>query len=523
MAGKTRPMSQIKQLIKLHQNGYGIKTIARNLSISKNTVKSYLKKIKDGGLDMKTLLAQEDPVVESSFHAGNPAYKSDSFEYLKDKLPYYEKELKRIGVNKKLLWEEYIVDQPQGYGYSQFCFHLKQQLVARKGSMVLEHEPGDKLFIDFSGKKMHYIDRSTGELVACEIFVACLAFSDYVFAMAVRSQQTADFLYALECCLQSLGGVPKALVPDNLKSAVIKADRYEPTINTCMDDFANHYGATTFPARALRPCDKSLVENQVKLIYTRVFARLRNHQFFDIHSLNQGIKECILKHNQTRMQQKPFSREERFLSAEKCLLHELPKERFEIKHYGELKVATNGHVYLSRDKHYYSVPYTHIGSKAKIIYTRNMVYIYVNGKQVAVHIRSYQPSGYSTESDHLSSQHQAYKQRSPEYYIGRAQNHSSEFHRLVQEVFEQNRYPEQLYKSCDGLFRLQRTFPKEEFIKACRFALEHRVYTYTFLQNVLKNGTASSYEQKTEKSLPEHKNIRGRDYYTGAQAVLFDH
>jgi transposase len=197
MAGKTRPMSQIKQLIKLHQNGYGIKTIARNLGISKNTVKSYLKKIKDGGLDIKMLLAQEDPVVESSFHAGTPAYKSDSFEYLKSKLPYYEKELKRIGVNKKLLWEEYIVDQPQGYGYSQFCFHLKQQLVARKGSMVLEHEPGDKLFIDFSGKKMHYIDRPTGELVACEIFVACLAFSDYVFEMAVRSQQTADFLKAL--------------------------------------------------------------------------------------------------------------------------------------------------------------------------------------------------------------------------------------------------------------------------------------------------------------------------------------
>jgi hypothetical protein len=152
-----------------------------------------------------------------------------------------------------------------------------------------------------------------------------------------------------------------------------------------------------------------------------------------------------------------------------------------------------------------------------------MVYIYIKGQQVAVHIRSYQESGYSTVADHLSSQHQAYKQRSPEYYIGRAHRHSPEFHRLVQLIFEQNRYPEQLYKTCDGLMRLQRMFPQEEFINACGFALEHRVYTYTFLQNVLKNGTASRPEKETEKPLPEHVNIRGRDYYNGAQTFLFDH
>lgn len=194
MAGKTRPMSQIKQLIRLHQNGYGIKTIARTLDISKNTVKAYLKKVRDGELDTVALLAQEDPVVEKIFHAGNPAYKSDHFEHLKSRLSYFKKELEKTGVDRKLLWEEYLMERPGGYSYSQFCFHLSQQLVARKGSMVMEHRPGDKLYIDFSGKKMHYIDRNTGEVIPCEIFVACLPFSDFAFVMAVRSQQTPDFL-----------------------------------------------------------------------------------------------------------------------------------------------------------------------------------------------------------------------------------------------------------------------------------------------------------------------------------------
>jgi hypothetical protein len=191
--------------------------------------------------------------------------------------------------------------------HSQFCFHLRQQLIAKKPGMRLEHPAGDKLFIDFAGKPMHYIDRSTGELIGCQIFVASLPFSDYCFAMAVRSQRVDDFLHALECCLRELGGAPAVLVPDNLKSAVIKADRFEPEINRALEDFANHYDITVIPTRPAKPKDKALVENQVKLVYNRVYARLRNRQFFDLESLNQAISEKVKAHNQTRMQQKQCS------------------------------------------------------------------------------------------------------------------------------------------------------------------------------------------------------------------------
>jgi transposase len=521
MAGKPKLMSQIKQLMILHSQGKGRKTIARILGISKNTVKTYLEKLemlqnpsKGKGWTINELIQLEDPVLEAKFHAGNPAYKDDRYEDFKSRLPYYLTELKRVGVTKKLLWEEYRQQRPKGYSHSQFCFHLQQQQVASRPSMVLEHNPADKLYLDFAGKKLCYADKNTGELIKCEVFIACLPFSDYAFAMAVEGQTIGDFLHALTCCLQQLGGVPRALVPDNFKAAITKACRYEPDINRALEDFANHYGTTVLPARVGRPKDKALVENQVKLIYNRVYAQLRNMQFFDLTSLNQAIRERIKVHNQTRMQQKPYCREERFLAEEKKILALLPVEKYELKSYTELTVAKNNHIQLYEDKHYYSVPYRFIGQKVKVIYTRNMVYIYHKGKQVAVHIRSYVTGGYTTVKEHLCSHHQHYKDRSPQYFMNQAERKSASLHRLVALIFRQDRYPEQLYKTCDGLFSLYRKTEPERFEKACQMAIEYQNYSYKFILNLLQNRITESQEESVcEKNLPKHKNLRGKQYY----------
>jgi len=513
MAGKPKPMSQIKQLLQLHQQGKGIKFIARSLGISKNTVKAYLAKVTMSPLDIQALLSLDDPIMEGKFHAGNPAYKDDRFEHFKGKLDYFSKELNRVGVTKQLLWEEYRTDYPAGYSHSQFCFHLSQQLVARKPSMVLQHRAAEKLFIDFAGKKLSYIDRDTGEVVSCQVFVACLPYSDYSFAMAVRSQSIGDFLYSLGCCLQELGGVPQVLVPDNLKSAIVKASRYEPDVNRAMEDFANHYRTTVIPARARKPKDKALVENQVKLVYSRVFAKLRNQQFFDLASLNIAIKEKIREHNQTRMQQKPYCRQEKFLADEKHLLQALPEQTFELKYYRDLKVAKNNHIYLTQDKHYYSVPYSYIGQSARVIYTRSMVRIYAKGEPIAVHVRDYKPGGYTTDKEHLCSAHQHYLDRSPDYYLNRAKLKSDELYQLIGLIFAQNRHPEQLYKTCEGLMSLQRKTDQKDFQKACLMAIEHQNYSYRFILNILTNKMTTEAQTMQTKPLPNHENLRGREYY----------
>lgn len=513
MAGTPKRMSQVKQLLKMHSQGIGIKTIARNLGISKNTVKSYLNKINSDSLSVQELLNLEDPELEARLFSGNPAYKQERYQGFKQQLPYYVKELKRTGVTRHLLWEEYKETSPDGYGYTQFCYHLRQYEKSQNPSAVLQHHPGDKLYIDFAGKPLCYYDRQTGEQIKVQVFVSTLPYSDYSFAIAVRSQKIEDFIHALTACIKAMGGVPQTIVPDNLKAAVIKTDRYEPTLNQALEDFSNHYGTTITPARAAKPKDKSLVEDKVSLLYTRVYAKLRNNTFFDLSSLNSAITQKVKDHNQTRMQRKEYCREEKFLADEKHTLAPLPEKDFEIKYYKEYKVAQNNHIYMSKDRHYYSVPYTYIGKKVKVIYTRSIVRIYSKGILIANHPRSYKKASYSTQKEHLCSHHQYYLRRSPEYYMQRAYKHSEALYQYIKALFEQDKYPEQLYKSCEGILNLAKKTNPLSFTKACTIALENKQYSYGFLKRILENKTFNNIEDTNEKPLPKHQNIRGSSSY----------
>lgn len=511
MAGKPKEMSQIKQLLQLHKNGIKIKPIARTLGISKNTVKSYLEKYGRTKLSIETLLKMDDNALEKVFHPGNPAYKDKRFETFKEQLDYFTSELKKVGVTKQLLWEEYRMSQPNGYSLSQFNTHLRQHLLTKQPSMVLTHQAGEKMFVDYAGKTLSYVDAQTGEIIKCQIFVACLPYSDYSFCIAVRSQRIDDFIYALTKCVEAFGGTPKVLVPDNLKSAIIKASRYEPTVNKALDDFANHYNMAIVPTRARKPKDKALVENQVRLIYNRVYARVRNQQFFSLEELNKAIRKYTQYHNQTRMQQHDYCREELFLSEEKNTLQPLPQQTFELKYYREYKLAKNNHIYLGEDKHYYSAPYQYIGKKMKVIYTKTLVRIYHNHELIAVHQRNYAKGRYSTQKDHLCSTHQFYLDRSPQYYIGKAKILSDSLGELFELIFSQDKYPEHLYRSCDGLFSLCKTTSADTFKKACAMAIEYQNYSYGFISNIIKNKMTESEKVNFTQKLPEHSNIRG-DY-----------
>ena len=512
MSGKVTRMSKIKQVFQLHQSGMSNRRIAMELGLYKETVNEYIRKLKSNKIDINELLQLDDPLLESRFMAGTAAYTDGRFEQFKEKIPYFEKELSRRHVTRHLIWQEYISSHPDGYRYSQFCFHLNQLLTARKPSAVLEHHPAEKLYVDFAGDTMEYIDRDTGEVISVQIFVGCLPYSDYTFIIAVPSQRTEDFLYALSCCLTHLGGSPKILVTDNLKAAVTKSDKYEPELNRVMEDFANHYGFVVIPARARKPKDKASVENQVKIIYHRVYARLRNETFFSIEELNKALMEKTREHNQTRMQQKDYSRQEKFLAEERQALCPLPEKGFEVKYYTDLRVASNNCIYLGRDKHYYSVPYTYIGQKVSVIYTRSLVQIYAAGQSIAVHQRV-SGFGYTTHKEHLCSTHRHYLERSPEYYIQIASKRSVALERLVRCIFDRERIPETVFKRCDGLLSLQRRTDPQLFERACNIALENNMLTYKFIQRIIENKAVYINENINETALPKHDNIRGKEYF----------
>jgi transposase len=517
MAGIIKRMSQIKQLLRMHHQGKGRKEIARALGMSKTTVKSYIDKLAVGELDIDRLLEMDDPALEHQFHAGNPSYKDPRYIYLESRVGHYCGELSRKGVTKYLLWQEYrgecVHAGCAGYAYTQFCYHLNQLMVARMPSAVLIHQPGEKLYVDYAGDKLHYIDRETGEVIFCPVFVACLPFSDYCFAWVCRNQSTDEFVEALIACLSHLDGVPRVLVPDNLKAAVIRANRYHPELNRILEDFANHYGIVVLPARVGKPQDKALCENQVKLLYSRVYARLRNHQFFDLCSLREAVHQKVRDHNQTRMQQKPYCRQERFLAEERPGLGALPEKPFQIKQYRWYTIAKNGHIYLVEDRHYYSVPYQWTGQKALVIYTATLVSIYVREQCVATHVRDVTPGKYSSVKEHLSSHHQHWLERSPEYYIKKACEKFAAFGRLFEGIFADNRPPEHHYRSCDGLLSLQRKTPSDVFHRAVEIALENGRYSYPSVMNLIRNDAQNRQTKNLEKPLPTHDNIRGKEYY----------
>jgi transposase len=512
MAGKVTRMSKIKQLIQLHESGVSNRRIAQALSLDRETVNIYIRKMKAGQMQIAELMKLEEPVLEGKFIAGTAAYTDRRFEAFKELIPYFVNELKRKHVTRNLLWREYLQKNPAGYRYTRFCYHLNQLPVARRPSAILTHQAGEKLFVDFAGDRLEIVDIQTGGAISVHVFVACLPFSDYTFIMAVERQTAEDFLHALACCLKHLGGYPKIVVPDNLKAAVIKTDRYEPALNRLPDDFANHYGFGVMPCRTAHPRDKAKVENQIRIIYSRVYAKLRNQHFFSLEELNRALAEKTMEHNQIRMQRTGYSRQEKFLADEKHLPGALPEKEFEVKYYTDLRVGHNNHVYPGRDKHYYSVPYTYTGQKVHVIYTRALVRIFCKNERIATHERV-TGAGYTTVPEHLCSARRHYNKRSPDYHIETARNKSAALAQVITLIFNRPQPPELFYRTCDGLLSLCRKTDAGRFEKACQTALDNNVLSYGFIKSLIE-GNSLFMEPETYKPLPAPQDsLRGRQYY----------
>jgi len=522
MAGKTVDMSKIKQVLQLSENKMSNRRISQELGINKETVGNYVRFFRGDSLSLKELLKMEDPELEARFKAGNPAYTDTRHQTFLDMLPQFKESLTHKHVTRFLVWEEYIKQHPDGYRKSQFFHHLKQHLVASRAttSLTETYVPGQKLFVDFAGDTLEYVDTDTGEIIKVQVFVACLPYTDYGFAICVPSQRVEDFLYAIGQCLEYLSGVPKILVSDNLKSAVIKADRYEPTLNKALEDMGNHYRFVTIPCKPYSPTHKALVENHVKLVYRRVYAKLRTCTFYSLEELNKSVSEKMLEHNQTRMQQRPYSRQEQFFAVEKQALIPLPDEPYQMKFYCDLQVRSDGFVYLARDKHYYSVPYIHIGKRSRVIYTRTLVKIFIEGELAATHERLV-GFGRTYLKEHLASNSTAILERSASYYELKAGKYSPCLRQLITDMFldlaQKSLPPEFKYQTCDFMLSLQRKTSKEDFEQACRIAIENRSYTGKFLQNVINNLTQAKQQNTNDmRNNPEpsnHENMRGNSYY----------
>lgn len=513
MAAKRIDIMDVRQLIQLKSKGESNRSCSTILSMHRNTVNYYVRQLIATGINYPDLLKLSDKDLKELFPS-RTASDSDRYEELAKYFSYFKQQLLLPGATREVLWKEYLHKHTEGYGYTQFNEHLNNWLCHTKASGKLTHKAGDKLFVDYCGKKLQIIDKATGEVRDVEVFVGILPCSSYTYVEASLSQQREDFIQSINNCFQFLGGSTKAIVPDNLKSAVSKASKYEPILNKSLKDLALHYGCVINPTRSYSPQDKALVEGAVRLVYQRIYFPMRNMTFFSLEDLNRELQKALKGYNEYLMNTYQASRRKLFVDLEEQYLQPLPAQPYQIKHYKRAKVQKMGYIYLSDTKNYYSVPYRYIGRQVELQYNRDTIEIYHLSERIASHKREYTPGKYVTVKEHMSSTHQFYSDWSPEFFNNLAKGIGLKTCKYISQLIEQQEYPETGYKQALGIISLKKAFEKHRIEKACTIALTHDKYSFHTIKRILENNMDKIIETQTQQVfIPVHMNIRGPKSY----------
>lgn len=505
-------MEQLKQLLQLKSDGTGIREMARRLGISRNSVRKYL-----------SLLADQDGDRVMPGELACRAYSNDAIAHdaqrqqqLITHFQYAAAELGKTGVTRQLLWQEYIEQHPDGYVYSHYCHHLSEYLKNRDLSMHLEYQAGDMIMIDFAGKKQHYIEPASDERIDCEVFVAILPFSGLIFCLAVASQRIADFITCINAMLRYYAGVTATILCDNMKTAVIRANRYEPVFTDICYQLSEHYGTTFTATRPYSPRDKAMVERAVNIVYTHVYAPLRHREFTSLEALNAAMQEQLNLLNNKPYKNTPYSRWYFYEQQERSLLKALPSAPFAPKKVVTLTVQRNYHIQLSEDHRYYSVPYQYVGKKVKVLYDQRVVEVYLDGDRIALHIRKSHNKAYTTLAEHMPPHHQRMQQIkgfNREDLLDQAARIGTATVQATTLMLENSIYIEQNYKACFGMLMLQKKYGTARLEAACGRALQGPRINYTMIKNILEHGLDKQLPLLNEQPLPSHGNIRGKDHY----------
>lgn len=505
-------MRKIKEVLRLKwSQGLSNRKIAAACGIARPTVGEYLRRAEVAGLTWPLPDDVTDTQLEQRLFPPAPLLPAEDRG-----IPCWlqvHKELKHKGVTLFLLWQEYRESRPNGYQYSWFCDNYRAWRGKLDIVMRQHHRAGEKLFVDYAGHKIPVIDRATGEIKEAEIFVAVMGASNYTFAEATWSQGLPDWVGSHVRAFKFLGGVPELVIPDNLRSGVSRAHRYEPDINPTYQDMATHYGVTILPARVRRPKDKAKAENGVLVVERWILAALRHRQFFSLAELNAAISRLLTKLNTRPFRQLPGCRREHFEQVDLPALQPLPAEPYAYAEWKKARVHIDYHVAI--DGHYYSVPHTLIKTQIDVRFTQATIECFHRGQRVASHRRSYQKGQHTTVNAHMPDAHRQFGEWSPNRLANWASKTGPATEKLIRHVLSSRKHPQQSFRSCLGILRLGKTYGDERLEAACRRALILGSYRYKSIESILKHRLDEKpLQEQQELALPEdHDNIRGPSYY----------
>jgi transposase len=506
-------MRKIKEVLRLkYVCGLSAREIARGCQVSRSTVADYLMKAQAAGLSWPEASALTDTQIDqrlfpqpmpSSIKRPEPDY-----EYIYNELRKYRK----FNLTLIQVWLEYKDEHPDGYQYSQFCDGYRRWKGKLDYYMRQEHRYGEKVFIDYSDG-LSIVDLATGELILTQLFLAVWGASNYTYAEATLSQTLPEWIGSHRRALEYFRCAPRVLVPDNLKSGVSKACKYEPELNPTYADMAEHYGCAVVPARPRKPRDKAKAEAGVLLAQRWILAVLRKRTFYSLAELNAAIRECLELLNTRPMRRLKKSRRELFEAMERPSALPLPARSYEYAEWLKARVGFNYHVEV--EDHSYSVPFQLLHEKLDIRLTATTIEALHKGDRVAAHARSYVKGGYTTLKEHMPPEHRAYAEWSPSRFIKWAGKTGTATARVVEKVMAGRTYPEQAYKACMGIINLGRHYEAERVEAAAERALKFNACSYRSMKAILATGLDKQPDSRETRqmSLPLHQNIRGKEYY----------
>ena len=516
MATERLSMRQIREVLRQKWVlGRPHREVAESLRIGLGTVCLVLEKAKQAGLDWPTVQTLTEETLEARLYTRPHVAVPERATRPWPDGAYIHRERRKAGVTLELLHLEYLEQHPDGYRYTQYCEIYRRWLKHRGLSMRQIHRPGEKLFVDYSGKKPTIIDPTTGEVIEVELFVAVLGASNYTYAEATRTEQVPDWIGSHERAFAFFGGVPEVVVPDQLKSGVTVPCRYEPGIQRTYEDFAQHYNTVILPARPKRPRDKPKAEVGVQVAQRWILARLRHERFFSLAALNARIRELLEPLNAKVMRVYRASRHELFVQLDQPALRPLPAEPFVVGEW-TIDARVNIDYHIDVHGHYYSVPYQLLHELVDAHRTATTVEIFHRGQRVAAHVRDDRRGRHTTDPAHMPKAHREHLEWSPSCLIDWARTIGPQTAALVEAILADRPHPEQGYRSCLGILRLAKGYGVERLEAACARAGAARARSYRHVDAILKHGLdriplVAEAPQLTLVSAHEH--LRGPEYY----------
>lgn len=515
MSKKRLPMRKIQEVLRLKfEVKLSNRKIATSCSTARSTVAEYLARFDRASLSWPLPSEVDEVRLEQLLFPSVPT-PSQEERPLPDWSVIHREMKKRhqTHVTLFLLWQEYRVAHPNGYQYSRFCGLYRNWLGKVDVVMRQSHRAGEKLFVDYAGQTVTIIDRQTGEEKQAQIFVAVQGASSYTFSEATWSQGLSDWIGSHVRALEFFGGANEVVVPDNLRSAVSQAHRYEPEINPSYQDLARHYGFAVVPARVRKPKDKAKAEGGVLLVERWILAVLRKQTFFSLHSLNLEISKLLKQLNERPFKKLEGSRQSQFELLDRPALQPLSANRYEFATWSKVRVAPNIHVEV--DHSYYSAPHTLAGKQLDARLTERCLELLYQGKRVASHIRSQTRGSYTTVTEHMPISHQKHLEWTPQRLINWAAKSGGATAAVIEKILHSRAHPQQSYNACFGIMRPGKAHGDERLEAACQRGLITGAVSYRQIESILKHKLDQQPlpDLQTELDLPEHHNLRGAGYY----------